>query len=91
MGRTDSELAERVREALQSDSRTQKSAIEVTARGGLVTLKGTAPSAEVVDAAEVIATSQPGVTEVVNDLAVAPGEEPDQQGPPFPPVRSQSV
>lgn len=91
MARIDSELAERVREALRSASRTQKSAIEVTAQGGLVTLKGTAPTAEVVDAAEVIATSQPGVTDVVNDLVVDPEEEPDQQGPPFPPVRSESV
>ncbi|MFP4344316.1 MAG: BON domain-containing protein [Anaerolineales bacterium] len=91
MARTDSELAERVREALRSDSRTQNGAIEVTARGGLVTLKGTAPTAEIVDAAEVLATSQHGVTEVVNDLVVEPGEEPDQQGPPFPPVRSGSL
>jgi hyperosmotically inducible protein len=91
MARIDSELAERVRKALQSDSRMQKSAIEVTAQGGLVTLKGTAPTAEVVDAAEVLATSQPGVTDVVNDLVVVSGEEPDQQGPPFPPVRSESV
>lgn len=72
-----SSVAERVTEALANDSRTAQYAIEVIDENGLITLRGTVASAEILNRAEEIARAQTGVLDVVNELEVeGSGEEP---------------
>ena len=63
------DLAYRVRQALLSDPRTKGSTIEVINEAGVVTLKGTAPSLREREAAEEIASQQPGVQQVSNQVS----------------------
>jgi osmotically-inducible protein OsmY len=65
-----SDLAKKVSAALNGDERTAKYGIEVIDQHGLVTLKGTVPSEEVVRAAVEIAGEQEGVVDVVDALEV---------------------
>lgn len=63
-------VADRVREALADDPRTNHAIIEVTSSQGIVTLSGTVNSVQVSDVAEEIARQTPGVVSVVNELKV---------------------
>jgi osmotically-inducible protein OsmY len=69
---TDVAIESRVMHALLSDPRTDISVIEVRNSDGVVTLKGQVDSAEIKEAAEEIAASQPGVLSVTNSLEVGP-------------------
>ena len=65
-----SNLIKHISEALYQDKRTQKAVIEVGCNQGIVVLSGHVKSAAVIQAAEEIARSQPGVLSVVNELKV---------------------
>jgi osmotically-inducible protein OsmY len=66
---------QRVRTALQGDSRTRDAAIDVVDEGGTVTLTGTVLSDGVQHAAEEIAQKQKGVIQVINQVQVEPDDE----------------
>ena len=70
---SNSELVSRIVNALLNDPRTSKALIDVSNRGGAVTLTGTAPSQQARHAAEAIVLQQEGVVTVVNELAIAGG------------------
>ena len=63
-----SNMVRQISDALYKDSRTHKEVIEVGYYQGVVTLTGNVKNAGVVQAAEEIARSQPGVISVVNEL-----------------------
>lgn len=70
-----SELAVNISKKLTEDERTEGAGIEVMDDGaGVITLNGTVSSNEIADAAQEIATEQPGVTTVVSDLTVRPDD-----------------
>ncbi len=66
-------LAERVRRALEEESRIHAAAIDVTAAGGTVTLWGTATSDDERARATRVAARIAGVKWVNNKLAIAAG------------------
>ncbi|MBX3060875.1 MAG: BON domain-containing protein [Anaerolineae bacterium] len=66
----DAQLATAVETALMSDLRTETAVIDVINERGVITLTGKAPDWAVRQAAETIASHQPGVVKVINDLAV---------------------
>ena len=70
---TNVELATRVRAALRADPRLTETQIEVVARGSAVTISGTAPGRGTSSYAADVAPAVAGVTEVWNDLVIAPG------------------
>ncbi|HXF63218.1 MAG TPA: BON domain-containing protein [Caldilineaceae bacterium] len=72
---TNSALAARVTAALASDPRTHLAVIEVISDRGVITLNGRVKDAETRQAAEEIASEQPGVVAVINGLEVEPSEE----------------
>lgn len=72
---TDIAIETRVVQALLSDPRTHVSVIEVINESGIVTLQGKVDHIEIRDAAQEIASSQPGVLSVVNALEVQPDED----------------
>ena len=65
-----SNMVRQISDALYKDSRTHKEVIEVGYNQGVVTLTGNVKNAAVIQAAEEIARSQPGVISVVNELKV---------------------
>jgi len=65
-----SDLAKKVSAALNEDERTAKYGIEVIDQHGMVTLKGTVPSREVVEAAVEIAREQEGVVDIFDAMEV---------------------
>jgi hypothetical protein len=67
------ELAQRVKQALEGESKIQAAAIDVTAADGKVTLWGTAASADEKSRATRAAYRVNGVTGVENKLAVVKG------------------
>jgi hypothetical protein len=67
------DLAERVKRALEDESRIQAAAIDVTAAGGTVTLWGTAASDDERARATRVAQRISGVKWVNNKLAIASG------------------
>lgn len=68
----DAQLATAVETALMSDLRTDTAVIDVINERGVITLTGNAPDWAVRQAAETIASRQPGVIKVINDLTVEP-------------------
>jgi osmotically-inducible protein OsmY len=85
------DLQIQVSEALANDPRTAEAVIEVIVEQGLVTLQGTVKNEEIRRAAREIADAQPGVIEVIDDLAVVP-PRPDDGVPgaaPLAPVEGQ--
>ena len=77
-----SKVAKRVSAALEEDERTAKYKIEVIDQDGLVTLKGTVPSEEVVEAAVEIAREQEGVVDVVDAMEIDESSEEEEVSPP---------
>jgi hyperosmotically inducible periplasmic protein len=67
------ELAKRVLRALEGEQRIHAAAIDVTAHGGIVTLWGTAATADERQRASRVAYRVIGVTAVENKLAIASG------------------
>ena len=67
------ELAQRVKRALEAETKIQAAGIDVTASGGTVTLWGTATSTDERTRAARAAYRVPGVTMVDNKLAVVKG------------------
>ncbi len=88
---TVSEIAERVRNALEQDPRTQEATIDVAEEGRVVTLTGTVESREIRQAAEEIAARQSEVVEVVNDVSLESDDELAASPPPdvVPPVQRE--
>ena len=72
----DAQTAARVRTALVNDPVIGTLPIDVRARAGVVTLRGTAPSAAEVDLALALARGVPGVTRVESALTVGAAEPP---------------
>lgn len=72
-----SRSVQRVRSALQGDSRTQDAAVDVVNEGGTLTLTGTVATEDIRQVAEEIAQQQEGVIQVINELEV---EKSDRQG-----------
>ena len=68
-----SELAERVREALEADPELLGSRVTVTERDGTIVLGGFAESLEEIEAVRAAAEGVDGVTEVENDVVVGTG------------------
>jgi hypothetical protein len=66
----DDEIARQVRLALREDAATADLAIYVSARNGVVRLRGVVPSLSDVEAAEEVASRVPNVVEVVEELEV---------------------
>jgi osmotically-inducible protein OsmY len=64
------DLLEEVESALMNDRRTRDEVIEVDNHNGIVTLSGVVKSAEIVSAAEEVASQPDGVIKVVNLLRV---------------------
>jgi hypothetical protein len=69
----DKELAKRVKDALEGESKIQAAAIDVTATEGKVTLWGTAASVDERNRATRAAYRVQGVVDVENKLAVVKG------------------
>jgi osmotically-inducible protein OsmY len=67
------ELAKRVQRALEGEHHIHAAAIDVTAHGGIVTLWGTAATADERQRASRVAYRVIGVTAVENKLAIASG------------------
>jgi hypothetical protein len=67
------ELAKRVMRALEDEGKIQAAAIDVTARGGVITLWGTAATQDEKQRASRVAYRVIGVTSVENKLAIASG------------------
>jgi hyperosmotically inducible protein len=67
------ELAKRVQRALEGENHIHAAAIDVTAHGGIVTLWGTAATADERQRASRVAYRVIGVTAVENRLAIASG------------------
>jgi hyperosmotically inducible periplasmic protein len=65
-------LQKSVRKAMSRDRGLNLENLTVRARGGVVTLMGTVPSAGQVGLATQITQNVPGVTSVVNQLAIRP-------------------
>jgi len=74
-------LSAEIQEALSSDARTAGSNIDVVNKGGIVTLVGTAESAEARDAAEEIVEGTSGVVSVVNEIDILSHEGQDLDDP----------
>ncbi len=72
---SDTELTARIVTALAQDERTSLLTIEVAVDRGIVTLRGTVPTAEHKEAAEAITRAIPGVVTVINELKVVPEEK----------------
>jgi osmotically-inducible protein OsmY len=71
---TDAAIRARVSAGLAADRRTDVAVIDVESDRAVVTLSGYVDSEDVREAAEEIASQQPGVTMVVNALEVSPDE-----------------
>jgi aspartyl/asparaginyl-tRNA synthetase len=74
----DVELREHILAALKDDARTTEATVDVIGRQSVITLEGTVDSEEARRAAVEIASEQPEVVEVIDDLKVVetqPGEE----------------
>jgi len=69
---TDAALADRIKSELASDRQMKNAPIEVTAKGGVVTLQGTAPTRAAKERALTLARGIDGVTQVVERIQVAP-------------------
>lgn len=78
------ELTIALSEKLERDERTGNSQIEVINEGGVITLTGNATSQDARAAAVEIASSEPGVLSVVNDIIVGGGDEGGGQRPVVP-------
>jgi hypothetical protein len=68
-----SRSVQRVRSALQGDSRTQDAAVDVVNEGGTLTLTGTVATKDIRQVAEEIAQQQEGVIQVINELRIDSG------------------
>lgn len=68
--RTDTQIQAVVSAALHADKRTELSIIEVESNLGVVILRGAVDDKEIASAAETIASLQPGVNMVMNELVV---------------------
>ncbi len=66
-----SDVVGRVMKALLEDPRTKQAVIEVSGRGGNVTLSGTVLSPTTRQVAEEITRQQEGVITVVNSLSIS--------------------
>jgi osmotically-inducible protein OsmY len=67
------DLLGEVESALMNDHRTRDAIIEVDNNNGIVTLSGVVKSADIVSAAEEVASQPSGVVKVVNLLRVRDG------------------
>jgi osmotically-inducible protein OsmY len=63
-------ISKELKTALLQDELTRYAAIEVFHRRGIVLLWGEAETDQVAKAAELIASRKPGVSKVINDIAV---------------------
>jgi osmotically-inducible protein OsmY len=70
MAQMESNLAQQVLDAIQSDERTVDAPIDVIDNNGMITLTGWVRSNEDRDAATAIAESTPGVMSVITDIEV---------------------
>jgi hyperosmotically inducible periplasmic protein len=68
---TDTALADRIKSQLTSDSQMKNAPIEVTAKSGVVTLQGTAPTRAVKAHALTVVSGIDGVTQVVDRIQVS--------------------
>jgi osmotically-inducible protein OsmY len=66
-----SNVTKQISDALYEDPRTRKAIIDVSCNQGIVVLSGMVNSRAVIQAAEEIARSQPGVISVVNELKIS--------------------
>lgn len=69
------DLVEKVRDALSADERTAELTVEITDQNGVITLEGWVPSDEARRMAGEVAGEVPGVSAVINDLNVGEGDE----------------
>lgn len=69
---SDTAITAKVKTALHENKITSGHDIHVTTEAGLVTLKGTVPSADVSTTAQKVAQQTTGVKEVTNDLTTTP-------------------
>ncbi|HET8631744.1 MAG TPA: BON domain-containing protein [Thermomicrobiales bacterium] len=67
----DEDLEERVLQELAADAATTDFFVNVSARNGVIRLRGRVPTLEDAEAAEAVAARVPGVQEVVEELEVA--------------------
>lgn len=81
MAETNDRVTAEIQESLNQDERTEDSNIDVINEGGVVTLVGTAQSAEARAAAEQIAERTAGVTNVINEIDVPSIEDEDRKEP----------
>jgi len=65
-----SSVVKQIYEQFDSDPRTRGAIIDIAYHQGIVELTGKVKSAKVIEAAEEIARSQPGVISVTNELKV---------------------
>jgi uncharacterized protein YrrD len=72
--RTDTTIQAKVTATLHTDKRTELSLIQVESEYGIVTLKGVADDREIAQTAETIASLQPGVNVVMNEIAIEQDE-----------------
>ncbi len=75
MSNVDIDVINRVTEALLNDLNTEEAVVDVSSRGGVVTLSGMVPSQKVRRAAEDIARQQEGVITVINELSIVSDEK----------------
>jgi osmotically-inducible protein OsmY len=68
---TDTALADRIKSQLTSDSQMKNAPIEVTAKSGVVTLQGTAPTKAAKEHALTAVSGIDGVTQVVDRIQVS--------------------
>lgn len=78
----DTQLATNIKAAMFSDPQTKDAGLQVTAKDGVVTLSGTAPSDAAHLEAYKIATNTPGVTKVDDQITVGAPQETAQAAPP---------
>jgi hyperosmotically inducible protein len=69
---TDAALTDRIKSQLASDNQLKNVSLEVTAKSGVVTLQGTAPTRAVKERALTVARGIDGVTQVVERIQVSP-------------------
>jgi len=71
----DTQIRERIMSALKEDTRTAEASVEVVNQQGVVTLKGTVETEKTRQAAVEIASEPSEVFTVIDELAVAGGQE----------------
>lgn len=74
VGIEDASTTAKVKTKLAGDERVSAFAVDVSTRGGIVTLKGSVEEKEAKQAAEEIARSTEGVSDVVNMITIGGGD-----------------